>query len=386
MRKVVIVAAKRTPIGRNLGALSDLKPIQLASTALTGTLNSIKFPAKEVDQVILGNVISTGLGQHPVKQAALAAKIPEAVPCLLTNRICGSGMLSIITGAQYIMTGYRNNVLCGGFESMSRVPHTVYVRKGAPTHMQLADALLSDGLTDGASGELMGTCTEKVAKRFGMTREDMDKVAVRSYENAIKAQKAKIFEKEIVEVKTKNGIMKDDEEPAKFAPDKMKKLKSAFIENGTITAANASKVSDGAQGIFIMGEDYAKARGIKPRARIVAFEEASVTPADFTIGAIEAAKKCLAKARLAPRDIDFFELNEAFSIVPLLGERLGGMDINKINVHGGAVALGHPLGMSGARIVGALLNVLETKNGRLGLAAICNGGGGGSAMIIERLE
>jgi len=384
MRNVVIVAAKRTPIGRNLGALSDIKPTVLASTALTGTLNSINFKPKDVEQVIMGNVVSTGLGQHPVKQAALLSKIPQEVPCLLTNRICGSGMLSLITGAQYIMTGYRNNVLCGGFESMSRIPHTVFVRKGAPTHLQLSDALLADGLTDAMSGELMGVCTERVAKRLGMTRADMDNVAIRSYQNAIKAWKAGILAKEIVEVKVKAGVVKEDEELGKFAPDKMKKLKSCFIDNGTITAANASKVSDGAQGIFIMSEEYANKKGLKPRARIVAFDEASAAPADFTIGAIDAAKKCLAKAHMKVGDMDYFELNEAFSIVPLLGEKLCGMDINKINVHGGAVAMGHPLGMSGARIVGSLLNILETRGGRFGLAAICNGGGGGSAMIIEK--
>ena len=268
---------------------------------------------------------------------------------------------------------------------MSRIPHTAYLRKGAPGHAQLNDALLADGLTDALSGKLMGVCTEDVAKRLGMNRADMDGVAFRSYENCLKAQKAGLLANEIVEVKTKTGVVKQDEEPGKYAPDKMKKLKSAFIENGTITAANASKVSDGAQGILLMGDDYAKARGIKARARIVAFDEASVAPADFTIGAIEAAKKCLDKAHLTVRDIDYFELNEAFSIVPLLGEKLCGMDRAKINVYGGAVALGHPLGMSGARIVATLLNVLETRGGRFGLVAICNGGGGGSAMIIERL-
>ena len=229
---------------------------------------------------------------------------------------------------------------------MSRVPHTVYMRKGTMNHIQLSDALFADGLTDAASGDLMGTCTEKVTKRLGLKREDMDAIAIKSYENAIKANKDKFLAKEIIEVPTKAGIIKEDEEIGKFDAGKLKKLKAAFIENGTITAANASKISDGAQGILIMGEDIAQTRGLKARARIVAFEEASTFPGDFTIGAIEAAKKCLTKAKLTVKDMDYFELNEAFSIVPILGEKLGGMDPKKINVFGGAVALGHPLGYS----------------------------------------
>ena len=245
-----------------------------------------------------------------------------------------------------IMTGYRNVVLCGGFESMSRTPHAMYIRKGVASHSQLTDILLFDGLTDAPSGELMGLCTERVAKRFNMTREDMDDVAIRSYENAIKANKAKLLDNEIVGVKTKKGVIKNDEELAKFDAPKMRKLKPAFKENGTITAANSSKISDGAQGVLIMGEDVAKAKHIQPRARIVAFEEASVFPGDFTIGAMEAAKKCLQKAKLTVKDIDYFELNEAFSAIPLLGERMLGIQRDKINIYGGAVALGHPLGYS----------------------------------------
>jgi len=227
---------------------------------------------------------------------------------------------------------------------MSRVPHTVYIRKGVNNHTQLSDALMADGLTDSLTGELMGICTERVGKRYGFTRADMDNVAIRSYENAIKAKKAGILAKEIVEVPLKKGVLKEDEELGKFDGEKLKKLRSAFMENGTITAANASKVSDGAQGIFLMAEEVAAQRGLKARARIVAYEEASVSPPDFTVGAVEAAKKCMAKAKLSVGDIDIFELNEAFSVVPLLGMKLAGMPVEKINVHGGAVALGHPLG------------------------------------------
>jgi acetyl-CoA C-acetyltransferase len=263
---------------------------------------------------------------------------------MMVNRICGSGLMSMIVGAQSIMTGYRNVVLCGGFESMSRVPHTIYLRKGVNGHAQLADALVSDGLTDATTGDGMGLCTERVAKRLGITRADQDAIAIRSYTNAIKAKNEKILAKEICEVKTKTGVFKDDEELGKFDAEKMKKLRSAFIENGTVTAANASKVSDGAQGVLIMAEDVAAKRGIKPRARIVAFDEASCFPGDFTVGAIESAKKVLAKVGMQVKDIDFFEFNEAFSIVPILGQKLMGIDINKVNVHGGAVALGHPLG------------------------------------------
>lgn len=264
----------------------------------------------------------------------------------MVNRICGSGLISIICGANAIKAGYRNVVLCGGFESMSRAPHYLHVRKGVNGNSTLVDGLVLDGLTDAHSGDGMGLCTERVARRFGFTRAQFDDVALRSYTNAIKARDEKILAKEIVEVKIKAGILKDDEELTKFAPDKMKKLKSAFCENGVSTAANASKISDGAQGVLIMGEDEALKRGIKPRARIVAYEEASAFPGDFTVGAIDSAKKVLKVAKMEVKDMDFFEFNEAFSILPLLGQKLMNIDINKVNVHGGAVALGHPLGYS----------------------------------------
>lgn len=272
-------------------------------------------------------------------------EIPNTVPCMLVNRICGSGMISTIVGALDIMTGYRNVVLCGGFETMSRTPHYTYLRK--PTaygHAQLTDSLLYDGLTDSVTNELMGICTENVAKRIGATRADMDAVAIRSYQNAIKARDAGLLEKETCAVKLKVGELKADEELTKFDPEKMKKLKSAFIKDGTITAGNASKISDGAQGLLLMNEDYAKDRGIKPRARIVNFAEASMKTEDFTVAAIEACKKCLTGVKMNIKDMDYVELNEAFSIVPILGEKMLGADPAKINVHGGAVALGHPLG------------------------------------------
>lgn len=253
-------------------------------------------------------------------------------------------MISIIVGANAIKTGYRNVVLCGGFESMSRIPHYFYARKGVNGNAALLDGLVHDGLTDATTGDGMGLCTERVAKRYGFTRADMDNVALRSYANAIKAKNEKILAKEIVEVKIKAGILKDDEELSKFDPEKMKKLRAAFIENGTITAANASKISDGAQGMLIMAEDEAKKRGIKPLARILDYDEASVFPGDFTVGAIESAKKVMQKSKLQIKDIDYFEFNEAFSILPLLGQKLMNIDVNKVNVHGGAVAIGHPLG------------------------------------------
>lgn len=382
----MIVAAKRSPIGRQLGALSDLKPSSLMAQVLAATLASVKFPSKDLGEVVLGNVCSANLGQHPVKQAALEAKIPPAVPAMLVNRICGSGMISLIVGSLGIQAGYRNIVLCGGFESMSRIPHYAYIRKGVGYgNATLIDGLQQDGLTDAISGDFMGLCTDKLAKKLNITREDHDRAAIKSYTNAIKARDAKLLAKEICEIKTKKGIVKDDEELTKFEPEKMKKLKAAFIENGTITAANASKLSDGAQGVLIMSEDEVNKRGLTPRARIVAFAEASTVSVEFPIGAIEAAKKCLQVANMTVKDMDYVELNEAFATVPILGERMMGINPDIINVFGGAVALGHPLGMSGARIVGTLLNVLETKNAKRGLASICNGGGGGTAMIIERL-
>eukprot|EP00831_Metopus_contortus_P078787 TRINITY_DN769_c0_g1_i3.p1 TRINITY_DN769_c0_g1~~TRINITY_DN769_c0_g1_i3.p1 ORF type:complete len:388 (+),score=88.87 TRINITY_DN769_c0_g1_i3:164-1327(+) len=344
------------------------------------------FSANDVEEVILGCVLAYGLGQHPVRQAWLNSGYTNSVPCTSVNRICGSGMMSTIFGAQMIMTGYRNVVMTGGFESMSRAVHTVLARGGLKNTTPLVDSLFVDGLTDAKSGQLMGLCTEGVAERMGVTKEDQDAIAIASYENAIKAKKEGFLDKEIVEVPIKKGVLKEDEELLKFDKEKMKKLKPAFKKDGTITAGNASKISDGAQGILLMAEEVAKERGIKPLARIVGFEEYAHEPEDFTVAAVEASKKLLKKCNMTIKDMDAFEFNEAFSIVPILGQKSMQVDLSKCNVHGSAAALGHPLGMSGARIIGSLINVLEHKQGKLGLAAICNGGGGGTAMILEKIQ
>lgn len=331
------------------------------------------------------------MGQAPDRQIALGCGVQNDTPSTTVNKVCASGMKSMMLGAQAIQLGIRDVVLTGGMESMSKCVHYQYLRSpnmygNATVH----DSIQFDGLTDVYNNILMGACSEKFVSELNISREAQDKFAIASYEKARAAQASGAFDWEITEVlqKTKKGevSIKEDEEPKKFMPDKFPSLKPAFSKTGTITAANASKINDGACAFVLMSEDAAKQRGLKPLARIVAYEDAGVAPIDFGLAPALAVQKMLKRTGIKASDIDYHEVNEAFSAVVLANQQLLDLPADRVNVHGGAVALGHPLGMSGARICLSLMNVLKQKNGALGMASICNGGGGASAIMLERME
>ncbi len=346
---------------------------------------------EDIEEVYLGNVNSAGSGQAPARQVTLGSGMRLDTPTTTVNKVCASGMKTVMIGATAISSGERNIVVTGGFESMSKAPHYIYLRK--PTgygHAQVVDSIQFDTLTDVYSNTLMGACTEKICSELGITREAQDQYAIQSYMKARKAQENGVFDWEIVDIveqeKGKEKRISKDEECQKFLPDKFPSLKPAFAKNGTITPANASKLNDGACTIIIMAEEVAKERGLKPLARIIGYEDAEVAPVDFGIAPAKAVARLLQKKGMTIKNVDYHEVNEAFSAVALANAKLLDIDIEKINVHGGAVALGHPVGMSGARIILSLLNVLKTKNGQIGCASICNGGGGASSILIERLN
>ena len=387
MKKVFIVAGKRTPIGAFLGSLSKVKATELGSIAARGAIDQINLDPVQIDEVILGNVIQANLGQNPAKQVSVGAGVPITVPNTLINKVCASGMKTAMLGAQSIQTGYNDVVLVGGFENMSQTPFYV------PNHRQgqkfgnghLIDALAYDGLTDAYKGCAMGVCAEKTAEDFDITRELQDAYAIESYERAINAAETGRFDQEIVEVPLKRGgPVTQDEEPQNFRRDKIPQLRPVFAKDGTVTAANASKINDGACALILMSEDAVNKHGVTPLAEIVGFGDAEVDPMDFNISPAEATKVALARAGLQIQDIDYFEFNEAFSVTGLANMKLLDLEASKVNVNGGAVALGHPIGMSGARIVLSLNTVLQQNGGTYGLAGICNGGGGSSAIVLKR--
>lgn len=390
-KRVVIVAGKRTPIGSFMGGLSNIPAPQLGATAITGALNSINMAPKEIEEVFMGNVISAGLGQAPSRQAALGAGMDYSTPTTDINKVCASGMKSVMIGAQSIALGDRKIVVAGGMENMSKIPHYAYLR--TPTtysHARLIDGLMHDGLTDAYDNISMGNCVEKTNRDFGFTREQQDEFAIKSYEKARESQNNGTFawEIEAVEEETRRGktIHDKDEECQKFFPDKFSKLRPAFEKTGSITAANASKINDGACALILMEEEAAKARGLQPLARILAFDDSAVAPIDFAIAPAAACKKILATHKMEVSDVDLHEINEAFASVVLANIELQGLDPSLVNIHGGAVALGHPLGTSGNRIILSLINALRSSDKSIGMASICNGGGGASAIMIERLN
>jgi acetyl-CoA C-acetyltransferase len=391
-RNVVIVAAKRTPIGTFMGGLSNLTGPQLSTIATKATIQAAGITPEDVEEVYLGNVIQAGQGQAPARQVTLGSGLRVDTPTTTVNKVCASGMKTVMLGATAIRAGDRNIVLAGGFESMSKAPHYLFLRK--PTgygHVQAVDSIQFDGLTDVYNNMLMGSCTEKICSELGITREAQDQFAIESYNRAIKTQKAGLFDWEIVDVvetdnKGKEKRVSKDEECQKFLPEKFPSLKPAFAKNGTITAANSSKLNDGACSILIMAEETAKERGLKPLARILGYEDAEVAPIDFGIAPAKAIPRLLARNKMTVKNVDYFELNEAFAAVGLANTKLLDLDPERLNAFGGAVALGHPVGMSGARIILTLINVLKNKNGSIGVAAICNGGGGASSILIERLN
>lgn len=389
-KEVYIVAAVRTPIGSFGGALSSLTATQLGGIAIKGALDKIKLDPALIDEVIFGAVIQAGLGQAPARQAAKFGGLPDSVICTTINKVCASGMKSIAIGAQQIKLGEAEIVITGGMESMSNVPFYNTTQRWGNKYgdTTLLDGLAKDGLVDAYDKVAMGNFADLCASTHNISRADQDKFAIESYEKAQKATHAGLFENEIIPVSIpqKKGepvIVAKDEAPFNVNFEKVAQLNPAFSKTGTVTAANASTMNDGAAALILMSGEKMKALGIKPLAKIISFADAEQDPKWFTTAPAVALPKALKKANLTTNQIDFFEFNEAFSVVGIVNTQLLNIAPNKVNINGGAVALGHPLGCSGARIVVTLLNVLHQNKAKLGAAAICNGGGGASAMIIE---
>ena len=389
-KRVVIVSAARTPIGSFMGSLSSVSAPKLGAVAIKGALDKIKLDPKLVDEVLMGNVVQAGVGQAPARQAALYAGIPDTVPCTTVNKVCASGMKAIMQGAQAIMAGDADIVVAGGMENMSMIPHYVHLRNGVkfgPT--QMIDGLQKDGLTDAYDQNAMGVCADMCATEYKISREAQDQYAIQSYERSAKAWSEGKFDEEVVsvEIPQRRGepiIFSKDEEFTNVKLDKIPTLNAVFTKDGTVTAANASTINDGAGAVVLMSEEKANALGIKPLAYIKSFADAAQEPKWFTTSPAKALPKALSKAGLSLDEIDFFEFNEAFAVVGLANAQILGLSHDKININGGAVSLGHPLGCSGVRIIITLMSVLNQNNGKYGAAAICNGGGGASAMVIEK--
>ena len=389
-KKIVIVAAVRTPIGSFMGALSTVPAPHLGAAAIKGALQKINLDPNLVDEVFMGNVVQAGVGQSPARQAALFAGLSNTVICTTVNKVCASGMKAIMMGAQAIMTGDAEIVVAGGMENMSLIPHYVHLRNGVkfgPTTMQ--DGLQKDGLVDAYDNNAMGVAADMCASEYKISREEQDARAIESYERSAKAWEAGNFDSEIVPVavpqrKGEPVMIIKDEEYTNVKLDRIPSLNAVFTKDGTVTAANASTINDGAAALILMSEEKAIAMGLKPLAYIKSYADAGQEPKWFTTTPSKAIPKALEKAGLTIKDVDYFELNEAFAVVGLANAKILGIDNSKINVNGGAVSLGHPLGCSGARIVVTLLHVLQQNNAKIGAAAICNGGGGASAIVIEK--
>lgn len=389
MKEVVIVSAVRTPIGSFLGSLSDISASKLGAAAIKAALQKIDLDPSLVDEVFMGNVVQAGVGQAPAKQAALYAGLPDSIPCTTVNKVCASGMKSIAFAAQAIKCGDADIVVAGGMENMSMIPHYMQGRKGQKFgNIQIEDGLLKDGLVNVYDGKHMGTCGDACAEKYDFSREDQDEFAIASYQRSAAAWSSGKFNNEVipVEIPQRRGeplIMSEDEEFKNVKLDKIPNLRPAFNKDGTVTAANASTLNDGAAALVIMSSDKAKELGIEPLAVISGYADASQEPEWFTTAPAKALPKALANAGIDADQVDFYELNEAFSVVGLANIKLLELDPAKVNVHGGAVSLGHPLGCSGARIIVTLINVLKQNNAKIGAAGICNGGGGASAMVIS---
>jgi len=390
-KKVVIVSAVRTPIGSFLGSLSNIPAPKLGAIAIKGAIDKIGLDAKLVDEVYMGNVAQAGLGQAPAKQAAIFAGIPNTVPCTTINKVCASGMKSMMLAAQAIQCSDAEIVVAGGMENMSMIPHYMQARKGQKFgDIKIEDGLLKDGLVNVYDGKHMGTCGDACAKEYNFSREDQDSFAITSYNRSAKAWKEGKFDNEIVpvEIPQRKGdpvLFKEDEEYKNVKMDKIPNLRPAFNKDGTVTAANASTLNDGAAALVMMSEEKANELNLKPLAIIRGYADASQEPEWFTTTPAKAIPKALKKANIDAKQVEYYELNEAFSVVGLVNIKLLNLDPDKVNINGGAVSLGHPLGCSGARIMVTLINVLKQNNSKIGAAGICNGGGGASAMVIENV-
>ncbi len=389
-KRVVIVSAVRTPIGSFMGGLSTVSAPKLGAAAIKGALDKIKLDPKLVDEVYMGNVVQAGVGQAPARQAAIYAGLSETVACTTINKVCASGMKSVMLGAQAIACGDAEIVIAGGMENMSQIPHYLHLRNGTkfgPATM--VDGMQKDGLTDAYDNNAMGVCADMCASEYQISREDQDNYAIQSYERSAKAWEDGKFDNEIipVEVPQRRGepiIISKDEEYTNVKLDKIPSLNAVFTKDGTVTAANASTINDGAAALVLMSEEKAKSLGLRPLAYINGYADAAQEPKWFTTSPAKALPKALDKAGISISDVDYFEFNEAFAVVGLANSKILELENNKVNVNGGAVSLGHPLGCSGARIIVTLINVLEQNNAKIGAAAICNGGGGASAIVIER--
>jgi acetyl-CoA C-acetyltransferase len=392
MQEVYIIAALRTPLGSFGGVLTDLSATDLGAAAIKGALAAAGVTPEQIDEVFFGNVCSANLGQAPARQAALKAGLPASVPCTTINKVCASGIKAVMLGAQAIMTGQQDIVLAGGMESMSNIPYYVpQARWGAKYgNVSMIDGLAKDGLTDAYDGQAMGVCADATAAKYGISRAAQDEYAISSYQRAAQATAEGWFAHEIVPVAVpqRKGdplMVTEDEEYKRVNFDKIPTLRAAFTKDGTVTAANASTINDGAAAIILASKQKVEELGLKPLARIVAFADAAQEPQWFTTAPTIAAPLALKRAGMTMADIDYFEVNEAFAVVSMAFGQVLHVDRDKMNVFGGAVAIGHPLGASGARILTTLHNVLAQKQGSVGMAAICNGGGGASAMIIEKV-
>ena len=392
MKEIVIVAAKRTPMGSFGGCLSSVPATELGAIAIRGAIDSIKLNVNLIDEVFMGNVLQANLGQAPCRQAAIFAGISENTPCTTINKVCASGMKAIFLAAQSIKCGDSEIVVAGGMENMSMVPHYYNARKAKKLgDVILIDGMVKDGLTDVYNKVHMGSCADDCAKEYNISRKEQDTFAIESYKKTGDAVNSGLFKNEIVSmtVPQKKGegiITNEDEEFKNVKIEKIEKLKPVFSEDGTVTAANASTLNDGASAIILMSREKANELNLKPLAKVISYADASQDPKWFTTSPTKAIEKALRKSNLKVENIDYWELNEAFSVVGLVNTKLLKISPEKVDVNGGAVALGHPLGSSGSRIVVTLINVLKQNGGKLGVAGICNGGGGASALIIENIN
>jgi acetyl-CoA C-acetyltransferase len=390
-KTVYILSAVRTPMGSFMGAFSGVSATQLGATAIQGALQKAQLDPALIDEVFMGNVLQAGVGQAPARQAALGAGLGKNVPCTTVNKVCASGMKSIMLGAQSILAGDNHIVMVGGMENMSQTPHYLDGRNGTKFgNISMLDGITKDGLLDVYNKVPMGNCAELCATKYEITREDQDAFAINSYKRAAAAWEAGRFADEVVGVSVpqRKGdpvMVSEDEEYKNVFLDKIPALRPAFDKEGTITAANASTLNDGASALILVSEEAVAKYKLKPIAKIVSYADAAQEPEWFTTAPSLAIPKALDKAGLSISDIDYWELNQAFAVVGLANMKILGLDPAKVDVNGGAVALGHPLGNSGSRIIVTLLNVLKQNGGKRGAAGICNGGGGASAMVVELL-
>ena len=390
MREVVIVSAVRTAMGSFGGVFSNVSATKLGAAAIKGAIEKCGINKDIIDEVFMGNVLQANLGQAPARQAAIGAGLSDKIPCTTINKVCSSGMKSIMLGAQTILCGDNDVVMVGGMENMSSVPHYLSnSRTGQKLgDIKALDGLVKDGLTDVYNNKHMGLCAETCAKEMNFSREKQDNFAIESYKRSAKSWQEKRFNDEIVNVevpqrKGDNLIINEDEEYKKVILEKIPNLRPVFEKEGTITAANASTINDGASALILMSKEKANELNLKPLAKIISYADSAHEPEWFTTAPSSAVEKAIKKANIKKSDVDYYELNEAFSVVGLANMKLLEIENKKVNVNGGAVSLGHPLGSSGSRIVVTLINVLKQNNGSIGVAGICNGGGGASAIVIE---